>query len=74
MSQPMDWQRHAALLDMQPSNRRLVQQSRTPRSLRDAGWTGLGNESVELRIDTWLCWMGWIATPFVLYQLYTRLF
>lgn len=26
-----DWQRHAALLDLQPSNRRLLQEAVTPR-------------------------------------------
>ena len=70
----MDWQRHADVLSLQPSNRRLVQQSRTPRTLRDAGWTGWGDESVERRIDGYLCWMGWAALPFVTYQLFARLF
>jgi hypothetical protein len=34
---PQDWQRWAVQLDACPSNRRLVQQARTPRTLRDAG-------------------------------------
>lgn len=69
-----DWQRHAALLDMQPSSRRLLQQSRTPRTLRDAGLSGWGDERVERRIDNIICWGAWACLPFVLFQLYARVF
>lgn len=46
MNAPHDWQRWAAQLDAQPSNRRLVQQSRTPRTLREAGLSG----DIDVRI------------------------
>ena len=67
-----DWQRHAALLDKQPNNRRFVQ-SRTPRTLRDAGLSGWGDERVERRIDNIICWGAWAALPFVIYQLLIRI-
>lgn len=69
-----DWQQHAALLDMQPSNRRLLRQARTPRSLREVGWSGWGDEQAQRRLDHVICWGAWAATPFVIYQLLARIF
>ena len=70
----VDWQKHAALLDMQPSNRRLLQESRTPRQLSDVGWTGWGDEKVAYRLDSIICWGATACIPFVAYQLFTRVF
>ena len=74
MNAATDWRKHSDLLSAQPSNRRLVQQSRTPRTLRDAGLSGWGDEQAERRIDSIICWGAWAALPFVTYSLFTRVF
>lgn len=66
--QDYDWRKQASLLDMQPNNRRFVQ-AKTPRTLREAGWTGWGDEKVERRVDEIIFWGAALAMPFVLYRL-----
>ena len=71
MNAATDWRKHAAALDACPNNRRFAQ-AKTPRTLRDAGLSGWGDEQAERRIDNIICWGAWAALPFVCYQLFTR--
>lgn len=68
-----DWQKHAALLDLQPSNRRLLQESRTPRTMRDAGLHGeLVCKSYQFNRGP-LFFMGGFALPFIVMEIWRAL-
>jgi hypothetical protein len=57
-----DWQQWAHTLDLQRSNRRLVQQSRTPRQLRDVGWDAFSTDDALTRyVDSTLPRCVWAA-------------
>lgn len=68
------WQKHAALLDMQPSSRRLVQQSRTPRTLREAGLTPMPEyHRAGIEFDSWIFGVSCGASPWLLVLLVNKI-
>ena len=74
MSQPArDWQRWNVQLDAQPSNRRLVLASRTPRTMRDAGWDPLPAGSAFTNwVDDCLSRAGFVGAVFVIVAMWVR--
>lgn len=66
-----DWNRHAALLDMQPNNRRFIREARTPRTLREAGLTDWpwGSD----KFDTFMAGVCCGACPWLLVMLAGRI-
>lgn len=73
MSAAHDWQRWSAHLDAQPSSRRLLQQSRTPRMLREAGLDPFPVHPFTTWVDDTLSCAGAIGVAFLIITFIWRL-